>query len=75
MIDSNDGISPEPDAPPHMSDHEKRNIVEHFIEEGPDLTIAEVEEALGQALQEISPSEDRDDLIRAMNGILGSEVQ
>lgn len=75
MTDQNNSISPEPEAPPHMSEHEKRNIIEHFIEEGPGLTITAVEEALEQALQKISPSEDRDDLIKAMNGMLGSEVR
>lgn len=73
MSEMNDppGRNSEPD--PHLSEPEKRNIVEHFIEQGQDLKVGEVEEALEAALKKISPSEQREEVIRAMEGILGNQ--
>ena len=59
------------DPSPHLSDSEKRNVVEHFIEEGSQVTIGEVEAALEAALKKIAPSENREELVEAMEEILG----
>ena len=71
MNEIDDSDPQEANPPPHLSDSEKRNVVEHFIEEGGQVTMGEVEAALEEALKKMAPSENREELVEAMEEILG----
>ncbi|WP_367871788.1 hypothetical protein [Luteolibacter sp. Populi] len=73
MSDDKGNTSQDRRAVALSEDHERRHFIEQFAKDHPGITEGAVEEVLDEAAAKIAPSEDRQELTKAVEEVIGSQ--